>query len=107
MLRSSRAAEDPELVREVCRLSSKEYMAAHEDQFSEGWFYDEQLRLGRYERPPLPPVAKVTQSAQVAARAAPSAATVAWMQGKWNEIVLPRTGCTSYAEMRHIVEAGL
>ena len=71
-------------------------MSQHDDQFSEGWFYDEQLRLGRYDAPPLPPVAKVNA---VAPNATPSAATVALMDELWAKHVLPATGLESYAAM--------
>lgn len=65
-------------------------------QFNEGWFYEEQLKYKRYDAPPLPPVAKVNATT---AQVSPTAETQAWMQGKWAEIVAPKTGFSSYADM--------
>lgn len=92
-------------VAEVARLSSKEWMAAHDAKFSEGWFYDEQLKHGRGDAPPLPPVAKVTQAREGPAVIVPSEETVAWMQAQWAAQVAPKTGCKDYAEMQATLAA--
>jgi len=91
-----------ELVEKVAALSSKEWMAEHDAMFSEGWFYDEQLKHKRYDLPPLPPVAKVTSSS-AAASAQPTDETKAWMDSQWAKLVSPRTGCKNYDEMRLIL----
>ena len=103
--------------KEVVRLSSKAWMAEHDEKFSEGWVYLEQLKFRRYDNPPLPPVAKVTQgpsgggeeaggaAAAVQSAAVPSAATVAWMQEQWTKQVFPKTGCKDYAAMRAVLAA--
>ena len=91
-----KAAENPDVVAKVLELSSRKYMSDHSDQFSEGWFYEEQLRLKRYDRPPLPPVAKVHASSL---QLTPSEETIAWMQAKWDVKVTPKTGCKTYADM--------
>ena len=95
---------DAALVDEVVRLSSKTWMASNDAKFSEGWFYDEQIKHNRYDAPPLPPVAKVTQASETPA-VEPSEETVAWMQAQWTALAAPKTGCKDYAEMRATLEA--
>ena len=80
----------------VKELSHKKWMEVNDSKFSEGWFYDEQCRLERYDRPPLPPVAKVTSGA---AKVVPSEETVKLMQAQWEELVTPKLGFKTYAEM--------
>jgi hypothetical protein len=97
-------APDAALVAEVARLSAKGWMAANDAKFSEGWFFDEQLKHGRCDAPPLPPVAKVTQDREGPA-VAPSEATVAWMQAQWTAQMATRTGCENYAQMQATLAA--
>ncbi len=85
-----------DLLAKVVELSSLSWMSEHDEQFSEGWFFEEQLRLKRYDNPPLPPVAKVNGTTLAVT---PSDETVAWMQAMWTKLVAPRTGCLDYAEM--------
>ena len=87
---------DDALVGRVKELSHKKWMEVNDSKFSEGWFYDEQCRLERYDRPPLPPVAKVTSGA---AKVVPSEETVKLMQAQWEELVTPKLGFKTYAEM--------
>jgi hypothetical protein len=86
---------DDALVQKVAELSDLEWMSANEDKFSEGWFYEEQLKYNRFDRPPLPPVAKVTKGSKVV----PSEATVKLFEEKWSALVTPTTGCATYADM--------
>mmetsp|Transcript_15305 Transcript_15305/g.40434 ORF Transcript_15305/g.40434 Transcript_15305/m.40434 type:complete len:257 (-) Transcript_15305:289-1059(-) len=94
---------DDALVQKVAELSDLEWMSANEDKFSEGWFYEEQLKYNRFDRPPLPPVAKVTKGSKVV----PSEATVKLFEEKWSALVTPTTGCATYADMLAQVTADL
>jgi hypothetical protein len=103
-----------DLAERVLGLSSKEWMAENDDKFSEGWFYEEQLRNNRFDHPPLPPVAKVTKAVgggdgsgggalEDGCCAVPTEETKAWMQAQWTRLVFPKTGCENYDQMRAIV----
>ena len=79
----------------VCSEESQTAVILH-GQYTKYRFYEEQLRLKRYDAPPLPPVAKVNATTLAVQ---PSEETVAWMQEMWTKIVEPKTGCKNYDEM--------
>ena len=94
---------DDTLVDKVAELSHLDWMSENEDKFSEGWFYEEQLKYKRFDRPPLPPVAKVTKGSKVV----PSEETVKLFEDKWAALVAPKTGCATYDDMLKEVGVGL
>jgi len=87
---------DEALTEKVAELAHLDWMTKNDDKFNEGWFYEEQLRYQRYDRPPLPPVSKVGLSGN---DDQPSEETVVWMQTQWEKQVTPKTGCKDYQEM--------